>query len=133
MRRSLALKSVAGVVAVVALAVGLTVGPAAAMPKLHECQHPTTTGEEAYHLRHIGAQSACKAVRKLAAWLQKDHNRSHLYRCKRPHPNGAGTPVLKRHAFDGYDLRISKRYGLVMSRGKSSFAVTGTDFPLNCS
>jgi hypothetical protein len=135
----LAVRAAAAVLALVAVSVAWSVGLAAAgtkptgMPKLYECQHPTTTGQEAYHLRHISPKAACKVVRKLAAYLQKDHHRSRLYRCNRPHPNGAGTPVLKQHRFDGYMLRISKKFGLVGSRGKSSFAVTGTDFPLNCS
>jgi hypothetical protein len=35
--------------------------------------------------------------------------------------------------FDGWRLSLSGRYqAFTMSQGPSSFEVTGTDFPLNC-
>jgi hypothetical protein len=102
--------------------------PMTASAKLYECQHPTVTGYEAYDLHHIRPATACAAVRALWKWEQRDHHVSQLYRCT-AHP---GRPILKRHRFDGYTLRIARSGAFVMSRGRSSFSVTGTDFPLNC-
>ena len=107
---------------------------AAADQKLYECQHPVRTGEEAYHLHAISVKAACAAVLKLGQWEYRDHHISQLYGCR--YPNGAGQagyPYLRMHRFDGYHLSISSQWGFVMSRGRSSFSVTGTDFPLNCS
>lgn len=115
------------------LILAMSAGPSAAMPRLYECQHPMTTGEEAFHLRHVDPHTACRVVRKLAAWLSHDHNPARLYRCRRPDPNAGGTPVLKMHRFDGWRLRLSPTDGFVVYRGHRSFAVTGTDFPLACS
>lgn len=88
-----------------AIALMLAVAAAAhADPKLHECQHPTTTGEEAFHLHHVDVHVACKVVRKLGAWLYKDHHVDRLYHCDRPAPDQAGTPVLNLHTFAGWKL-----------------------------
>jgi hypothetical protein len=43
-----------------------------------------------------------------------------------------GRPALKIHRLAGWNLRIAHQYEFVMFRGRSSFAVSGTDFPLNC-
>jgi hypothetical protein len=111
---------------------GVGAGTASAFPKLHECQHPMVTGEEAYNLHNITVATACKAVRKLGKYLSKPANIRKLYGCHRPKPNAAGTPFLKMHTFDGYDLKIAKSGAFVMYKGSASFSVTGTDFPLNC-
>lgn len=109
-----------------------TAAAATASTKMFECQHPTTTGEEAYDLQHVSGHTACKVVRKLAEWLYEDHHVDALYRCKRPNSHSTGTPVLKQHSFDGWRLHISPHGSFVMSRGERSFKVIGTDFPLNC-
>ena len=108
---------------------------AGADPRTYECQHPVKTGEEAFALHHISVKVACAAVLELGKWEYQDHHIEQLYGCHYPHgpSQGGGTAYLRKHSFDGYRLSISPKYGFVMSRGDSSFAVTGTDFPLNCS
>ena len=120
--------------ALVALSLALVsgAGAASASSRSYECQHPMTTGEEAYAVHGINPHVACRAVRALAAWLQRGDNASRLYRCKRSSPDAGGVPILKLHTFDGYSLRISNTYGFVMYKGNTWFAVGGTDFPLNC-
>ena len=106
--------------------------PAATAAKLHECQHPVRTGEEAYNLRHVTVKTACTFVRRLGRWLGADEkNYARLYGCHRPKPDEAGTPYLRTHYLFGWHLR-NKGYVFTAYRGKSSFSVTGTDFPLNC-
>lgn len=57
-----------------------------------------------------------------------------MYRCVGTHGgHTAGRPVLKIHRFEGWKLKILHTYGFQMSRGRGSFEVTGTEFPLNCS
>lgn len=114
-----------------ALALAFT-SPAAALPKLYECQHPTVTGQEAYHLVDITPTSACIVVRELATFVDNGAKGYKLYRCAGRSKNNPGHPVLVIGHLDGWKLHIASRDGLVMSHGKSSFAVTGTDFPLNC-
>jgi hypothetical protein len=116
-----------------AMAAALTFAPAAsAMPKLYECQHPTVTGQEAYHLVDITPAKACVVVRQLAVFVDNGAKGYKLYRCAGRNSSNPGHPVLVITSLGGWSLRIESRDGLVMSRGKSSFAVTGTDFPLNC-
>jgi len=103
-----------------------------AEPKLYECQHPTVTGQEAYHLVNISPASACVVVRKLAVFVHNGSQGYKLYRCAGRTKTNPGRPALVITRFDGWNLHIESRDGLVMSRGKRSFAVTGTDFPLNC-
>jgi hypothetical protein len=130
MRRALA-GAAAALAAALALALTLA-GPAVAMPKLYECQHPTVTGQEAYQLVNIGPASACVVVRKLAVFVDGGAKGYKLYRCAGRNASNPGYPALVISRFDGWNLRVESRDGLVMSRGESSFAVTGTDFPLNC-
>jgi hypothetical protein len=111
------------------VAMSLQTPPAGALPKLIECQRPVRTGEEIYDLVHVSAATACPVVRALARW--EYHPISHireLYLCKGP---GHHTPALVRHSFDGWRITLTSDFR--MSRGESSFAVTGTDFPVNCS
>jgi hypothetical protein len=116
-----------------ALAAALALPPAAsAMPKLYECQHPTVTGQEAYHLVAITPARACVVVRQLAVFVDNGAKGYKLYRCAGRNSSNPGHAVLVITRFDGWSLHIASRDGLVMSRAKSSFAVTGTDFPLNC-
>ncbi len=101
----------------------------AATPKLYECQHPTKTGSEAFNLHNITVATACKEVIKLFRWEYSDGavHIKQLYGC-----HGIGRPYLRLHTFDGYNLSFSSTSGFVMSKGASSFGVTGTDFPINC-
>ena len=115
-----------------AFGVALAASSAGAEPKLYECQHPMVTGQEAYHLHDVSAATACAAVRELAKFVDNGAKGYKLYRCAGRSASNPGHPVLVIHRLDGWKLSVAKRYGLVMSRGHSSFAVTGTDFPLNC-
>ena len=124
---SVACAGAAGVAAALTLA-----GPAAALPKLYECQHPTITGQDAYQLVDITPAKACVVVRELAVFVDNGAKGYRLYRCAGRSGSNPGHPVLVITHLDGWKLRIESRDGLVMSQGKSSFAVTGTDFPLNC-
>jgi len=121
----------AGAAALALMTLAMTVGAASAqaLPKLTECQRPARTGEEIYSLRNVSAATACPVVRALAKWeYHPISNTRKLYACVGP---GHHTPRLVRRRFDGWALSIHD--GFVMSRGRSSFKVTGTDFPLNCS
>ncbi|HEY1778474.1 MAG TPA: hypothetical protein VGG41_20120 [Solirubrobacteraceae bacterium] len=130
MRRGLAGAAAACATAV---ALALALAPAAsALPKLYECQHPTTTGQDAYHLVSITPARACVVVRKLAVFVDNGAKGYKLYRCAGRNATNPGHPVLVISRFDGWSLSVQSRDGLVMSRASSSFAVTGTDFPLNC-
>lgn len=95
-----------------------------------ECQRPMTTGEEVFDLKNVTSAVACPVVRDLGRWEYTAHNISKLYRCSGP---GKHTPVLKLAQFEGWRLSLSKTGYFQMSRGRSSFTVIGTDFPLNCS
>jgi hypothetical protein len=125
----------AALLAAAALAAALALAlPAASIaePKLYECQHPTTTGQEAYHLVNVSPAMACVAVRQLAAFVDNGSKGYKLYRCAGRTATNLGRPVLLISRLGGWNLHVAHRYGLVMSRRDSSFAVTGTDFPLNC-
>jgi hypothetical protein len=98
-----------------------------------ECQHPLRTGEEVYDLVGITAKAACPVVIDLGHWeYAPGHVTQHiteLYRCGGAHKR---FPALKLRAFEGWQLSLTKIGEFRMSRGASSFLVTGTDFPLNC-
>jgi hypothetical protein len=104
------------------------------MPALHECQHPVVTGVEVYNLHAVTAETACPVALALYKWENKTGNGPKLYGCHYPHRNSGGYPYLRLHRFNGWKLSlVGKPYGsFTMSRGKSWFQVTGTDFPLNC-
>jgi hypothetical protein len=106
---------------------------ASALPALHECQKPLMTGVEVYALRSVSQAHACKLALALFAWENAGHW-SVLYGCRRPDPESAGYPYLKLRHFHGWRLSLRGHpYGeFRMSHGASSFFVTGTDFPLNC-
>lgn len=106
----------------------ISVSDRVSVPKYYECQHPTTTGEEASHLRHVSPKVACAVVRELAKYVLslKTPKASHsFYVCKRHRP------VLRKHRFRGWRLQITAA-GFTMSRGNSRFSVGGTDFPVPC-
>ncbi len=105
---------------------------AMAKERSYECQHPPTTGEEAYDVHRVSRSTACTAVLALARFINEENGAPHLYRCQGLTIHHAGVPVLKLHHFDGWHLHIADRYGFVMSRGQRWFSVGGTDFPLNC-
>jgi hypothetical protein len=116
-------------------ALALLPGAASALPRFHECQKPVRTGVEVWALENIAPARACPPALALFAWenARPSHARA-LYGCRRPKPDEAGTPFLKLHEFHGWRLSLTGRYKeFTMSRGKSSFHVGGTDFPLNCS
>ncbi|HEV3320741.1 MAG TPA: hypothetical protein VG147_00950 [Solirubrobacteraceae bacterium] len=112
-----------------AVGVSLTVSAPAPAAKYIECQHPVGTGVEISHLRHVSSATACPVALSLYRWENKDDHMPKLYKCA---GNPPGTPVLKLHTFDGWGLSIAKSGYFEMSRGQSSFYVTGTDFPLAC-
>ncbi len=109
---------------------------ATAATKTHECQRPVITGVEVYGLHRVSAARACPVALALYAWENDSpaHVRA-LYGCHHPARNAAGYPFLRLRRFHGWRLSIAGRpYGdFTMSRGRSSFHVGGTDFPLNCS
>jgi hypothetical protein len=129
LRRSLATGSL-GALALVGTGALLSVGGAQAAPRVVECQHPLTTGWEASNLRHVSAKVACRVVRHLGHWEQKPGNIRRLYKCVGP---GKHTAVLKLHSFEGWRLSLSRAGRFRMARGRASFNVSGTDFPINCS
>ena len=81
---------------------------------------------------NVSPATACVAVRELAAFVHNGSQGYKLYRCAGRTASNPGRPVLVISRLDGWAPHVAHRYGLVMSRGNSSFAVTGTDFPLNC-
>jgi hypothetical protein len=110
-------------------------GASAAAARTHECQHPVRTGVEVYDLDAITAARACPVALDLFAWETSSAARQEaLYGCHRPAADQAGYPYLRLHRFRGWRLSLfGSPYGeFVMSRGRSSFRVIGTDFPLNC-
>jgi hypothetical protein len=126
-RLTLALAVCAGAVSTI------TPGAAAAEPKLHECQKPVRTGVEVYGLKGVSSARACGLALALFSWENAGHWEV-LYGCRRPSPDAPGRPYLKLHRFHGWALSLRGRpFGeFRMSRERSSFFVTGTDFPLNC-
>jgi hypothetical protein len=93
-----------------------------------ECQHPVMTGVEIYKLNDVRSQTACPVALALFRWetgANNGHNERALYGC-----HGIGHPYLRLHSFHGWHLALTPDF--VMSRDGASFAVTGTDFPINC-
>jgi hypothetical protein len=90
-----------------------------------ECQHPVMTGVEVYRLHNINSRVACPVALALFRWETGGNRESKLYGC-----HGVGHPYLRLHAFRGWHLKLTPEF--VMSRGSASFAVGGTDFPINC-
>jgi hypothetical protein len=131
-RRFSSIRALAAVPLCTAACAVAALAPAAAqaLPKLTECQHPLVTGEEAYNLKNVTATAACPLVRALAHWEYHPYTHiTKLYTCIGPMKR---TPKLVLRSFDGWKLSITRVGNFQMSRGSSSFDVTGTDFPLNC-
>lgn len=107
---------------------------ALASQHFHECQKPVRTGVEVYKLHNISPATACPVALALFAWEASSPARNRaLYGCSRPKPEAAGYPYLRLHRFRGYRLSLTGKFrAFTMSRGRSSFQVSGTDFPLNC-
>lgn len=120
-----------GVALLTVLAVLLGSTQQASALKTYQCQHPVVTGQEAFRLKNVSPATACKAVRALARFIKGGEKR--LYKCVGLTAAHPGKPVLKIHRLAGWRLRIAHEYEFVMYRGRSSFSVSGTDFPLNCS
>jgi hypothetical protein len=107
---------------------------ALASAKVYECQKPVRTGVEVSALHDVTPAVACVPSLALFAW--ESRSAAHieaLYGCRRPKPDEPGTPYLRLHSFHGWKLSLTGRYqSFTMSRGESSFHLSGTDFPLNC-
>jgi hypothetical protein len=102
-------------------------------PQLHECQKPVRTGVEVYGLRSVSTSRSCSLALALFKWEYVDDHAAVLYGCHRVNSETAGYPYLKLHSFHRWKLSLAGKEQLfTMSRGRSSFHVTGTDFPLNC-
>lgn len=96
----------------------------------YECQHPLSTGEEAYDLYRVSPQTACSLVRRLARYkrsLEHSGQLKRLYVCR------GHQPELRQRRFAGWGISIRHGHVFTFSRGRSHFAVTGTDFPVPCS
>jgi hypothetical protein len=115
--------------ALAAAAVFLTMTAPAPAAKYIECQHPVVTGVEVSRLSHVSSATACRVALSLYRWENSDDHITKLYKCV---GGPAGRPVLEMHSFDGWALSIAKSGYFQMSRGQSSFDVSGTDFPLAC-
>jgi hypothetical protein len=90
-----------------------------------ECQHPVVTGVEVFKLHNVSSSTACPVALALFRWESGGNREAVLYGC-----HGMLHPYLRRHRFDGWNLSLTPYF--VMSRGDASFAVSGTDFPINC-
>ena len=122
-------RGICGVLALAAIVWLAASAPAPAATNYVECQHPVVTGVEVSHLRDVSASTACPVALALFRWENKDDHIRELYVCKGKSP---GKPVLRRHSFEGWALSIARSGFFEMSRGRSSFAVSGTDFPVIC-
>ncbi len=118
----------------VALALTLSAPGAAGATRFYECQRPLRTGVEVYDLHELSATSACPVALQLFGWESRSSDDQHaLYGCRRPKPEAAGYPFLRLHRFRGWEITLrGPGKAFTMSRGEHSFALTGTDFPLNC-
>lgn len=90
-----------------------------------ECQHPAMTGVEVSKLHDISSHSACPVALALFRWEDTGNRERALYGC-----HGIGHPYLRLHSFHGWHIALTPYF--VMSRDGQSFAVSGTDFPINC-
>jgi hypothetical protein len=81
--------------------IGLGGAPSAVALKTYQCQHPLTTGQEAFHLRNVSPTAACKAVRALARFIENGSRAGQLYRCVGLTMSHPGRPVLKVHHLAG--------------------------------
>ncbi len=122
-------------------ALAVTFGALLSMPsgalaarRYHECQKPLRTGVEVYKLHNISPAAACPVALALFAWEESSPARARaLYGCSRPKPEAGGYPYLRLHRFRGYRISLRGRYKeFTMSKGRGSFEISGTDFPLNC-
>jgi len=112
--------------AIVALALASLLPARAGAFASVECQHPVLTGVEVFKLHDISSRRACPVALALFRWENSDDHGSELYGC-----HGVAHPFLRLRQFEGWHLSLTPYFQ--MSRAGSSFAVEGTDFPLNCS
>lgn len=103
-------------------------GSAQASPTVTECQHPVTTGAEFFDAKHVSKATACRVVNALHKYVATSGNPS-IYKCAGPPTD---TVTLLKTKFDGWTMKYDNHRGFQMSRGDSSFYVTGTDFPVPC-
>lgn len=113
--------ALAGVALLLAAPLANRAGAAASV----ECQHPVGTGVEVSRLHDITSHSACPVALALYRWEATGNHASVLYGC-----HGIGHPYLRLHSFHGWRLSLTPYF--VMSRGRASFVVSGTDFPVSC-
>jgi hypothetical protein len=106
-----------------AAAIALGLAPVA-QAKTAVCKK--SLGIEATNLKHVSSSAACKVVLKLWHYEQKQSN-APIYKC-----GGAPSykPKLLEHSFDGWRIALTPYFR--MSKGRASFDVTGTDFPIAC-
>lgn len=123
-RNLIARRSCIALASAVALLASLP-GARAGAVKTVECQHPVMTGVEIFKLHNITSRSACPVALALFSWDDTHNHERALYGCHR-----IGHPYLRLHSFHGWHLALTPDF--VMSRGGQSFAVGGTDFPINC-
>jgi hypothetical protein len=122
-------------IAVTAALAAAALVPAGASAKYHECQHPVTTGAGVSHLHNITVAEACPGALKLFHWEVLGQHYADLFKClPATTKDGIRTPKLKRHHFRGYTLSLGGKYNYAfrMAKDGGSFAVGGTDFPINC-
>jgi hypothetical protein len=100
----------------------------------YECQTPLRTGVEVHDLHGVSPRSACPVALELFGWESSSSADQHaLYGCTRPKPEDAGYPYLRLHHFRGWQIALrGHEKAFTMYQGARSFALTGTDFPLNC-
>jgi hypothetical protein len=69
---------------------------------------------------------ACPVALALFHWESGEEHEAALYGCR-----GVIHPYLRLRSFEGWHLALTPYF--TMSREGASFAVSGTDFPINCS
>ena len=112
-----------------AAAGALAMSVPASAAKYTECQHPVVTGVEVSRLRDVSTATACSAALSLYRWDNEDGHIRRLYTCT---GGPASSPVLTLRTLHGWALHVTKAGDFEMSRGRRSFYVSGTDFPLAC-
>ncbi len=111
--------------AIVVLSFGIACAGRAGASGTIECQHPAMTGVEIYKLHDVSSRVACSLALALFRWDDTESHETALYGC-----HGMLHPYLRLHHFHGWHLSLTPDF--VMSRRDATFAVTGTDFPINC-
>ena len=114
-----------GVIASVALSLAMLWVSCAGAAEPVQCQHPVVTGVEVFEMHRITSARACPIALALFHWEDTENHETVLYGC-----HGMLHPYLRLRTFHGWHLTLTPE--LTMSRHGTSFAVRGTDFPINC-